>query len=78
MPDRDDWQKLDDLLDAALEISPQDRPQWLDKVCADDMELRARLEKLLELSEDEDDLLRPKGAMSGPVWEDHKLEGHLF
>ena len=68
--DSEDWQKLDELLDAALDLSPEDLPQWLDQTCGSDRALRARLEKLLELSEGEDDLLRPKGAMSGPVWED--------
>ncbi len=78
MGDEQEWQKLDGLLDAALEIPPENRSRWLEEACAGDAGLRERVEKLLELSDRDDDPLHPSGAMTGPVWEDvlDDLEKH--
>ncbi len=42
------WKQIDELLDAALELSPADRPAFLDKACTGDAELRRKVEALLQ------------------------------
>ncbi|HSE24166.1 MAG TPA: protein kinase, partial [Pyrinomonadaceae bacterium] len=41
------WNQVDRLLGEALELSPERRPAFLDKACADDEELRKELDALL-------------------------------
>ncbi len=48
-PDR--WQKIDELLDQALEMSPEERAIFLSKTCADDEDLRREVESLLAAHE---------------------------
>lgn len=48
-PDR--WQKIDELFEAALECSPQDRAAFLEKACGGDQQLRREVEKLLKIDE---------------------------
>lgn len=45
------WQRIDQLLDDALELEPCERAGFLDKACASDGELRAEIESLLAASE---------------------------
>ena len=47
MLERDDWARLDELLDAALERPPSERQRFLDEACREDPERRARLAELL-------------------------------
>ncbi|HET8643916.1 MAG TPA: hypothetical protein VFO85_00415, partial [Vicinamibacteria bacterium] len=63
MLERDDWRRLDALLQAALDQPPSRRQRWLDEACAGDPALKAQVAELLRLAEsEEDDLLRPGGA----------------
>ncbi len=41
------WQQVKRILDGSLEQSPEALPAWLDRVCAGDAALRARVERLL-------------------------------
>jgi serine/threonine-protein kinase len=65
-----DWQRLDDLLDGALEQAPERRRAWLAEACPDDEALRSRVESLVELAEEDGDTLTPGGGLKGPVWDD--------
>ena len=55
----DFWARADELFDAALDLPPEQRQQWLDAVCASEPDLRTKVEQLLELSGTEDPRLRP-------------------
>jgi serine/threonine protein kinase/Tol biopolymer transport system component len=41
------WEQIKDLLEEALEVSPGERPSFLDRACHGDKSLRAELERLL-------------------------------
>lgn len=45
------WKQIDELLDAAIDLSPDQRPAFLDRACAGDQELRKELERLLASDE---------------------------
>ncbi len=45
--DPEHWQRVETMLDDALELAPENRPAFLDQACAGDPELRAELEALL-------------------------------
>jgi non-ribosomal peptide synthetase component F len=59
MYDDEFWARADELFDAALDLPSESRARWLDAVCASEPDLRAKVEQLLELSESEDERLRP-------------------
>jgi Tol biopolymer transport system component/serine/threonine protein kinase len=67
---RDKWAKVDEILDGALDRRAEERSRWLDGACEGDAALKAEVERMLELAERDDDLLRPHGAMEGPVWDE--------
>ena len=46
------WQKLSNVLYQALELAPEDRPAFLDRVCASDTTLRREIESLLSASDE--------------------------
>src|SRR4029450_9883475 len=54
-PDR--WRQIDELLERALEVAPEDRPAFLDRACNNDPALRSQLEKLLRAHEHAGDFL---------------------
>jgi len=64
-----DFERVDRLLDEALEQPPDAREGWLAEACGGDEALRARVAELLELSRRDDDLLTPGGGLAGPVAE---------
>ena len=64
MSERVDWERLDTLLDEAIEVPPADRARWLDERCGDQPALRARLQQLLRLVDEGDGPLMPGGATS--------------
>ncbi|MGH9867943.1 MAG: protein kinase domain-containing protein [Candidatus Polarisedimenticolia bacterium] len=66
MIERDDWKRVDALLQQALDLPPAERDRWLREACAGDEALRARLEELLRFAEGEEDGLRPGGALGLP------------
>lgn len=47
----DDWRKIDELFEAALEREPKDRAAFLESACGDDQELRREVEKMLRIDE---------------------------
>ncbi|MDX2041043.1 MAG: protein kinase [Acidobacteriota bacterium] len=46
------WKQIDELLDAALELPPAERPAFLNKTCGNDAELRRKVESLLRSEEE--------------------------
>jgi serine/threonine-protein kinase len=68
--ERDDWSRLDELLDAALERPAGERERFLDEACGQDPEGRARLAELLRLAVDDDTRLKEGGGLRGPVFEE--------
>ncbi len=49
--DADRWREIEEVLDAALDLPPAERSAFLDERCAEDVELRAEVERLLANSE---------------------------
>jgi non-specific serine/threonine protein kinase/serine/threonine-protein kinase len=47
----EEWKKVEELLDAALELAPAERRRFLDETCADAPELRREVESLLVCEE---------------------------
>jgi serine/threonine protein kinase len=62
-PERD----LQWVLDRARQLPPASRKALLDEHCADDPEIRAAIETLLGEEGESDELLKPGGALSGPL-----------
>jgi len=46
--DGEQWRRIEVVLDAALELSPEEIPSYLDRACAGEPELREQVEVLLE------------------------------
>ena len=55
-PDR--WRKVDELFEAVLEHAPKDRASFLDRVCADDPELRREVEKMIAFDRHAEDFIQ--------------------
>lgn len=53
------WARLKDLLDQALDLAPELRPDFIERECGSDTELRQQLEELLAASQDLDDFIAP-------------------
>jgi Tol biopolymer transport system component len=68
--ERDDWARLDELLDSALDRAPGERAGFLDEACGTNADLRARVGKLLRLAEDPDGGLQPGDALRDPAFEE--------
>jgi serine/threonine protein kinase/Tol biopolymer transport system component len=64
------WAQIDALFDEALDRPPAEREDWLRRACEGDEKLLEKVRRLVELASSDDDLLRPEGAMAGPVWDD--------
>ncbi|HKS07976.1 MAG TPA: serine/threonine-protein kinase [Pyrinomonadaceae bacterium] len=54
----DDWRKVDELFDAALEHDPKDRASFLDRACGSDRELRREVEKMLAFDRQAEDFIQ--------------------
>lgn len=66
--DRARWQVADRLFDAALDLPAGERGSFFDRECGDDVELRARVGRLLAEAESEDTLLAGLASpMAGPA-----------
>jgi serine/threonine-protein kinase len=70
MLDRDDWARLDTLLDSALDRPAAERARFLDEACGKDAALRSRVGRLLRLAEDEDGGLRAGDALRAPLFDE--------
>jgi hypothetical protein len=51
------WQKVRAIVEEAMEISPDSRTPFLEKVCGGDLELRGEVESLLDFDNTQGDLL---------------------
>jgi serine/threonine-protein kinase len=60
---RERFQRIDAIFDAALDLAPNDRAGYLAQACADDFELRHRVERLLEAHD------RPSEFLQAPAVE---------
>jgi serine/threonine protein kinase len=68
LPDRPRWQRIEELLDAALDVEAELRPALLDESCAGDPALRAAVEDLLRAHDRPDGFLdRPAHELAGPL-----------
>lgn len=56
------WQQIDSLLDAVLDLEPEQRAAYLDQACPDDPELRAEAARLLRACESAADFLEEPAA----------------
>jgi len=65
--ERDDWARLDALLDAALDRPPDQRAAFVNHACGSDPRLRERLQALVEIAGGEDAELRPGGALEATL-----------
>jgi len=63
-----DWQRVDALFSACLDLSGPDREALLAQACTDDPRLRGRVEALLAASQREDDLLLRRDALLGSMF----------
>ena len=62
------WAEVERLLDMALDLSPEDRPVFLDRSCSGDPELRTEVERLLQAAEGAGSFLsEPAPAYASPV-----------
>ena len=59
----DRWQRADELFQAALDLPAGERAAFLDRECGSDGELRELVDRLLRLSETDDEWLSPAGAL---------------
>jgi serine/threonine-protein kinase len=69
LPERRDFERLDALLDEALDRPPGERAQWIASACGPDETLRVRLMRLVALAEGGDEVLPPNGGLRGEVWD---------
>lgn len=53
----DDWRKVDELFEAALEHDPKDRASFLDRACGSDRDLRREVEKMLAFDRQAEDFV---------------------
>jgi len=75
---REQWSQLDPLLDAALEICPDEREEWVERACGGDADLAAELMTLLAACELTDDFLSEPAAVAyAPLLADPELPKEL-
>src|SRR5690349_4233353 len=63
------WNKIEDIFQAALDLSGREREEFVRAECGGDEELRAEVEKLIARFETEDSFLE------SPVWTDSQFLG---
>jgi serine/threonine protein kinase/TolB-like protein len=61
-PSPERWRRIEELLDAALELPPDERATLLERACADDLALREAVERLLRAHERTGDFLESAAA----------------
>jgi eukaryotic-like serine/threonine-protein kinase len=66
------WKKIEEIFQAALDLSPGARTELIRAECGDDDELRQEVEKLIARYEDEEDFLE------SPVWTDSLILGNTL
>lgn len=60
--DRDRWRAVEEVLDGALDLPHEKRPEYLDHACAGDEDLKAEVESLIEAHEEAGDYLEVPAA----------------
>jgi len=68
---RDRWREVDQLLEAAIEHEPGERPAFLDKACAGDDSLRREVESLLAAHEQAGSFIEEQPAAAASLVIDH-------
>ncbi|MCH9648458.1 MAG: protein kinase [Deltaproteobacteria bacterium] len=58
------WKQLEPILDAALDLPPQERSAYLEEACGTDLELRAEVEGLLEDCDNSGSFLEQAGGVA--------------
>ncbi len=62
------WREVDRIVDAALDLAPEQRTPYLETVCASDATLRADVERLLRACDSADDFLEvPASEYAAPL-----------
>ena len=61
------WRRVGELFHEAIDISSEDRPEWIDRACGDDQELRREVLSLLESATAEFGALARKYPLDGEV-----------
>src|SRR4051794_18305740 len=69
------WQQVEEVFQAALDQSPDERARFLAEACADDAELRGEVESLLAQYEAAGDFLDEPAVESGSLREAAALAG---
>ena len=59
----------DRIFAVALDLTPAERPTYLDNTCGGDHELRTLVERLITAAEVEETQLMPGGGTRGPLWD---------
>ncbi len=67
------WQRISDILEAALERAPEERRAWLAAACADDDEVRREAESLLDRHSESMLLDRPVAEVAARLLQDAPL-----
>jgi len=71
------WQKVKEILEAALDRGVSDRSRYLDDVCAQDAAMRQEVETLLALEEDVDTFLQTPAFDLHDLAEETPIEGRV-
>jgi hypothetical protein len=71
------WKQMKELLDEALQLDPNERPAFLDRVGAKSQENREQLKELIACAEESWDFVEQLDANEQPVWNERSSQGGL-
>ncbi len=72
-PNAEQWRKVKSLFDAASELEPSERKEFLEKVCKQDNDLRREVEKLLASFDNAESFMeKPAAAEAASMFEEKK------
>lgn len=74
----DRWQQVDRLFDQALDLSPEEQRQLLDRECQNDLDLRRSVEKLLRADSRADDFLETPAAVASADRAGERIGAYLL
>ncbi len=79
MDEKPDWQRIKDIMGAALNLDEVARPAYLDEACGGDMELRREVESLLASSSESGDFIEtPVFSASTVIDQPSPMSGRHF
>src|SRR5512145_393046 len=61
---REEWERVSAVLDAALDLRASEREALLDRACGDDVELRARIQQMLDAADEVETALEQPVAIA--------------